>query len=268
MTQHTILDEIVAHKRVELAQRKRQCSLDVVQAEAARAAPPRDLAAALCLPGVSLIAEVKRASPSKGPIRPHLEPGDVAWTYQDGGAAAISVLTDKRYFQGSLDDLRAVRHSVDLPLLRKEFIVDPYQVYEARAAGADAVLLIVAALSDADLAALHRLVCSLGMAALVEVHDEGELRRALAVQPRIVGVNNRDLRTFTVDLGTTARLRPLVPAGVALVAESGIRDRADVARLAAIGADAMLVGEALLRAECIADKVRELTAAGSGEEGR
>ena len=268
MTQHTILDEIVAHKYVELAQRKRQCSLDAVQAGAVRAAPPRDLVAALRRPGVSLIAEVKRASPSKGPIRSHLDPADVARTYRDAGAAAISVLTDERYFQGSLDDLRAVRQSVDLPLLRKEFIVDPYQVYEARAAGADAVLLIVSALSDADLAALHRLVHTLGMAALVEVHDEGELRRALAVQPRIVGVNNRDLRTFTVDLGTTARMRPLVPAGVALVAESGIRGRADVARLSEIGADAMLVGESLLRAECVGDKVRELTAAGGREEGR
>jgi len=174
------------------------------------------------------------------------------------------VLTDEHFFQGSLDHLRDVRQNVDLPVLRKDFVLDPYQVYEARAAGADAVLLIVAALGDGDMETLHRLVQQLGMTALVEVHDETELERALRVGPRVVGVNNRNLRTFEVDLETTARLRPLVPADVILVAESGVHTRADVARLADIGADAMLVGEALVRVADVGCKVRQLVGSASG----
>jgi indole-3-glycerol phosphate synthase len=182
----------------------------------------------------------------------------LAREYEANGAAAISVLTDERYFQGSLDDLRAVRRSVDLPVLRKDFIVDPYQVYEARAAGADAVLLIVAALRGDELRALYGLVRELGLAALVEVHDEAELDRALRIRPRLIGVNNRNLHTFHVDLETTARLRSMVPAGVVLVAESGIHTRADVERLAAIGADAILVGESLVRARDVGSQVAQL----------
>jgi indole-3-glycerol phosphate synthase len=254
----TILDEITRWKRDEVACARNAVSLRVLQERTASASPARDMVAALRAPGVSLIAEIKRASPSKGLLRSELDPAALAHTYAANGAVALSVLTDARYFRGSLDDLRAARRSVSVPVLRKDFTIDPYQVYEARAAGADALLLIVAALSDDALRSLHRLAGELGMAALVEVHDEDELARALRVAPRIVGVNNRDLRTFRVDLDTTARLRPLVPEDVVTVAESGVHTPADVARLSAIGVDAMLVGESLVRAGDVGAKVREL----------
>jgi indole-3-glycerol phosphate synthase len=258
MTTGTILDEIIHWKWDELERYKQKKPLDAVLSEAMRAPAPRDLVAALRHPGVSLIAEIKRASPSKGLLRPNLDPAALAREYEANGAAAISVLTDQHFFQGHLDHLRAVRRSVGVPVLRKDFIVDPYQVYEARAAGADAVLLIVATLGDDELGALYRLVRTLGMSALVEVHDESELEQALQIGPCIIGVNNRDLRTFDVDLQTTARLRPRVPSDVVLVAESGVHTSADVARLAEMGADAMLVGESLVRAEDVGRKVREL----------
>jgi indole-3-glycerol phosphate synthase len=261
MTSTTILDEIIHRKRDEVAQLKLACPAECVQAEATLAPPPRDLVAALRAPGVSLIAEAKKASPSKGLIREDFDAVALAREYEAHGAAAISVLTDEHFFQGNLDYLRAVCRNVGLPVLRKDFVLDPYQVYEARAAGADAVLLIVAALDDGDLAALHRLVQQLGMTALVEVHDETELERALKIGPQVVGVNNRNLHTFEVDLETTARLRALIPADVVLVSESGVHIRADVARLAAIGADAMLVGEALVRAADVGYKVRQLVEA-------
>jgi indole-3-glycerol phosphate synthase len=251
MAVRTILDEIMDWKRQEVARQKGARPLAAVREDLAGAPPPLDLLAALNGRGsgrVRLIAEIKRASPSKGLLCPGLDAAALAGEYEANGAAAISVLTDEHFFQGSLDDLRAVRRQVRLPLLRKDFIFDPYQVYEARAAGADAVLLIVAALDDGDLAALYRLVRELGMAALVEAHDAAELARALRLGPRLVGINNRDLRTFEVHLETTIRLRPLLPAGVTLVAESGVRTRADVDRLAAAGVDAVLVGEALVRA--------------------
>jgi indole-3-glycerol phosphate synthase/phosphoribosylanthranilate isomerase len=256
----TILDDILTYKRSELAERKRAWPLADVQAEAARAAPPRDFVAALreSQSRPALIAEIKRASPSRGLLVLDFDPVRLARAYCDGGAAAISVLTDERFFQGHLDHLRVIREKVDLPILRKDFIFDPYQVYEARAVGADAILLIVAMLSDGELHTLHRLAHELGMAALVEVHDEPELRRALALQPRLIGVNNRDLHTFQVDIETTARLRSFVPPDVTLVAESGIHTPADVARLARIGADTMLVGESLVVAEDTGAKVREL----------
>jgi len=259
MASKTILDEIIHWKRDEVTRLKRAWPAETVRAEMATAPPPRDFCAALRAPGVRLIAEVKRASPSKGLLRPDLNAADLAREYEANGAAAISVLTDEHFFRGSLDDLRAVRRNVSLPVLRKDFVLDPYQVHAARAAGADAVLLIVAALDDGDLAMLHRLIQQLGMAALVEVHNKAELERALEIGPRLVGINNRNLRTFEVNLETTARLRPHVPAGVVLVAESGVHTRADVARLAAIGADAMLVGEALVRAADVGRKVRQLT---------
>ncbi len=257
----TILDDIFAHKRVEVAERKRTLPPEAVQAQAAGAPPPRDFIAALrgTPSHPALIAEIKRASPSRGLLCPGLDPVRLARVYQENGAAAISILTDERFFQGSLDHLRAVRRAVDLPLLRKDFIFDPYQVYEARAAGADAVLLIAAMLSDGDLCRLHELIGELGMAALVEVHDEAELERVLRLGPRLVGINNRDLRTFKVDIETTARLRSLVPAEVTLVAESGIHTPADVTRLAELGVDAMLVGESLVTASDVAAKIHELT---------
>ena len=256
----TILDEIIHWKWGEIERRRQARSLETVVTEASSSSLPRDFEGALRVPGVSLIAEVKRASPSKGLIRPDFDPVALAREYEANGAVAISVLTDQHFFQGHLEHLRDVRQSVGLPVLRKDFILDPYQIYEARAAGADAVLLIVAALDDGDLTALHQLAGELGMTALVEVHGAAELERALAIGPRIVGVNNRDLRTFTVDLETTARLRTLVPADVLLVAESGIRTRTDVERLVSIGVDAMLVGESLLRANDIGRKIQELVA--------
>jgi indole-3-glycerol phosphate synthase len=257
-TTGTILDEILDWKQAEVAQTKCDRPLAGVRAELALAPPPRDMAAALRAPGISLIAEIKRASPSKGPLRPGLNAQSLASIYAASGASAISVLTDARFFQGSLQDLRTVRQAVDLPVLRKEFVIDPYQVYEARAAGADALLLIVAALGDAELRSLYRLTEELGMAALVEVHNGNELERALALGPRIVGINNRDLRTFEVSLGTTERLRPILSQEVVVVAESGIHSASDVARLAACGVDAMLVGESLVRARDVGAKVREL----------
>jgi indole-3-glycerol phosphate synthase len=259
MRSTTILDEIVRWKRSEITRHSQARPVEAIQAEMALALPPRDFTAALRGPGVSLIAEVKRASPSKGLLRPDFDPVALACAYESNGAVAISVLTDEHFFQGSLDHLRTVRQSVSLPVLRKDFVIDPYQVYEARAACADAILLIVAALSDTDLTLLHQLARRVGMAALIEVHDETELERALKGRPQLVGVNNRDLRTFEVDLETTARLRPHVPADVVLVAESGVHTPDDVARLATIGADAMLVGEALVRAADVGSEVRRLT---------
>jgi indole-3-glycerol phosphate synthase len=258
----TILDEIVRWKRGEIARAEAVVSLDSVKAAAESAPPPRDLPAALRAPGVSLIAEVKRASPSKGSLRPDLDPVALSREYEAGGAAAVSVLTDGHFFQGSLDDLRVVRESISLPVLRKDFILDPYQIYQSRAAGADAVLLIVAALDDGELQAFLLLAENLGMATLVEVHNAAELARAFGTDAgsgrRIIGVNNRDLRTFEVDLGTTEKLRPLVPPDAILVSESGIHSRGDVERLEAIGADAMLVGEALVRAQDVGTRIREL----------
>ena len=252
------LDTIIAHKREEVALQKQAKSLDAWKAETESAPPPRDFLAALRAPGISLIAEVKKASPSKGLLCPDFDPVRLARAYAANGAAAISVLTDARFFQGSLDDLRAVRQAVDVPVLRKDFVVDPYQVYEARAAKADAVLLIVAALDDETLHHLYALIRQLNMAALIEVHDAADLTRALALPPRLIGVNNRDLRTFHVTLDTTAALRPRVPDNVVFVAESGIHTPEDVARLAGIGVDAMLVGEALVTAENIGEKVKSL----------
>jgi indole-3-glycerol phosphate synthase len=258
MADKTILEKILRWKRDEIVRHKRARPAEVVRAEMTLAPPPRDLVAALRGPGVSLIAEIKRASPSKGLLRHHFDAEFLARVYETNGAAAISVLTDQHFFQGNLEHLRAVRQNSQLPVLRKDFILDRYQIHEARAAGADAVLLIVAALGDNDLRDFYQLVRELDMAALVEVHNEAELERGLKIQPRVFGVNNRDLRTFNVNLETTARLRPLIPDDVVLVAESGVHTPADVARLAAIGADAMLVGEALVRAKDVGRKVREL----------
>jgi indole-3-glycerol phosphate synthase len=199
--------------------------------------------------GISLIAEMKRASPSRGPIRPGASVPEVARVYQEAGAAAMSVLTEPHHFGGSLDDLAAARAACDLPLLRKDFLVDEYQLLEARAAGADAVLLIAAALGQDRLAQLIAVASELGMDALVEVHDEDEVEAAVAAGAEVIGVNNRDLRSLEVDLETSFRLLADIPAGTVVVAESGIRRRGDVARLEEAGVDAILVGEALMDAE-------------------
>jgi len=256
----TILAEIIEWKRCEVERARNAVALESLRSAAKQAPPARDLARSLRRPGISLIAEVKRASPSKGQLRPDLDAVSLARDYEYHGASAISVLTDEHFFQGSLDDLRAVRQETSLPVLRKDFVIDAYQVYEARAAGADAILLIVAVLDDAELGALYQLSSELGMGSLVEVHDQAELERAMKIKPDILGINNRNLHTFDVDLETTARLVALVPRGTALVAESGIHTRTDVDRLAAMGADAILVGESLVRAEDTGKKIQELIA--------
>ncbi|MFN8470618.1 MAG: indole-3-glycerol phosphate synthase TrpC [Anaerolineae bacterium] len=263
-----ILDKIVAQKRLEVAERTVSHPLPEIQRVCETALPARDFAAALARPGISLIGELKKASPSKGLLRADFAPVELAEVYAANGARAMSILTDEPFFQGSLVYLKAVRQAeadgvlAPLPLLRKDFIIDPYQVWEARAWGADAILLIVAILGDGELTALRELAESLGMTALVEVHDDEEARRAVASGARVVGVNNRDLRDFTVDIHTTLRLRPLVPTGTILVAESGIHTANDVAMLERGGVDAILVGEALMTAPDMAAKVRELSGVG------
>lgn len=257
-SQQDILARIVVTKRKEVEALRGQ--EEQLRARAADAPAPRGLAAALRRPDrVRLLAEIKRRSPSAGSIRPGSSPEEAARDYLAGGAAALSVLTDREYFDGSLAALEAVRAAVDLPLLRKDFTIDPLQVYEARAAGADAILLIVRILSDAELADLLGLAADLGMDSLVEVHDAEELDRALAAGASLVGINNRDLRTFTTDLELTLRLLDRVPPEVTLVGESGIRSAEDVRRLGAAGVDAVLVGESLMRQPDLVAAARALT---------
>lgn len=255
-----ILDRIVEVKRDEVRALSGRAS--ELSARVNDAPPPRGFAAALRRPGeVRLLAEVKRRSPSAGEIRPGADPVEVARAYQAGGAAALSVLTDRRFFGGELDFLVRVRQAVELPVLRKDFVIDPLQVREARAAGADAILLIVRILSDAQLAELHGAARELGMDVLVEVHTADEMERALAAGCTLAGVNNRDLATFTTDLDLSIRLASTAGEEVTLVAESGIRTAADVDRLGAAGFDAILVGESLMRQP-------DLTAAASALVGR
>jgi indole-3-glycerol phosphate synthase len=256
-----ILDDILARTRVDLAARRAARPLSALDAAAARMPRARSLKRALRQQGqISCIAEFKRRSPSAGWIAEGADPWAVAMAYAAGGARAMSVLTDGPFFGGSLDDLIAARAACELPILRKDFIVDLYQIVEARAAGADAVLLIVAALEDRELAALLAAANEVGLEALVEAHDEDEVARAVAAGASIVGINNRDLKTFTVDRDLAARMRPRVPADRVIVAESGIRDAADVARLRAAGVDAILVGETLMRAPDPAAALRALVA--------
>jgi len=263
----SILDTIVARKQVEIAALPTLPAPATALREAVtRHGPRRDFHAALRHPrrgAVGLIAEVKKASPSAGVIRPDFDPVRIARDYETGGADCLSVLTDEKFFQGSLEYLKAIRAAVGLPLLRKDFIIDERQILEAIEWGADAVLLIVAILDDARLRRFHNLATGAGLAALVEVHDEAELERALAIGARLIGVNNRDLRVFKVDLGTTERLAGRIwqarrPEDTLLVAESGIHTRADVQRLGRCGAGAILVGESLMRHADIPAKVREL----------
>jgi indole-3-glycerol phosphate synthase len=259
----TILDRLVADKRDALAQRRRTEPLPALRARALALAPPLPLAPALRGPLIRLIAEIKKASPSAGVLEETLDPVARARTYVDNGAAAVSILTEERRFLGSLDHLTSVRAALSglpgsprPPLLRKDFLFDPYHLYEARAAGADAVLLIVAVLEQAALVDLLALARALGLAALVEVHDEGEVERALAARAEIIGINNRDLRTFQTSLDVTERLRPLIATEALVVSESGIQRPSDVERLARAGVDAILVGEALMRSGDVAAGVR------------
>ncbi|MFO7898386.1 MAG: indole-3-glycerol phosphate synthase TrpC, partial [Planctomycetota bacterium] len=231
-----ILDDIMAHKREEVEAARRDRPIDELEAEASDAPPPLPFAAALTdRDTVALIAEIKRASPSAGLIREDFDPARIAACYREAGAAALSVLTDRRFFRGRLADLRRAKAAARLPTLRKDFVLDPYQVYEARAAGADAILLIVRVLSDEQLRGLLDVARGLGMAALVEAHAADEVERAVAAGARTIGVNNRDLDTLAVDLHTTEVLAPQIPADRVIVSESGIAARSDVERLARCG---------------------------------
>lgn len=252
-----ILERIVGTKRREIARLRPR--VEELEAGARAAPPPRDFRAALAGSGeVALIAEVKRRSPGAGPIRPGLDPAELAVAYEAAGASALSVLTDREYFGGSLADLRAARAATRLPVLRKDFLLSGVQLLEARAAGADAVLLIVAVLDDGELRRLRLLAEGLGMAALVEVHDAREMARAISSGATLVGINNRNLRDFTTRLATTAEVMGAVGDGIVLVSESGIGSRADVAWLGGRGVDAVLVGTTLLSAPGPGEMAREL----------
>ncbi|HIE17612.1 MAG TPA: indole-3-glycerol phosphate synthase TrpC [Dehalococcoidia bacterium] len=256
-----ILDRIVADKLAELEAAKRSFPLEELIRVASRQTPPLDFASSLKGNCVKLIAEVKKASPSKGIIRSDFDPVEIAQTYAGNGASAISVLTESKYFHGSLDHLKSIRDALGnkrLPLLRKDFIFDAYQVYESRAYGADSLLLIVANLNCDKLKELSELSHQLNMDCLVEVHNEAELEIALSSQSKIIGINNRDLSNFTVDLTTTKRLRPLIPRDRIVVSESGIKDRRDMEKLRQWGVDAALIGESLMSASDIAAKMKEL----------
>jgi len=258
----TILDKIVEDKRAELAAAKAAVPPDRMRARAEAAPSVRDFAAALRGPEIALIAEVKKASPSRGVLRADFEPVALAREYAEAGASAISVLTDAKHFQGALGHLRAIREVLPSgpPVLRKDFLFEEYQLYEARASGADAILLIIAILEPGVMRDLVTLTASLGMTALVEVHDEAEVERALEAGAEVIGINNRDLRTFEVDLATTERLRPLIAPEKTVAAESGIFTRDDMLRLKSSGVDAALIGEALVTAPEPGAKVRELLA--------
>lgn len=255
----TILDKILEHKAQETAACKVKTPLGQLQAMIAEAAQPSDFTGALHRENIALIAEVKKASPSKGVLIENFDPVAIGTIYAQNGAAAISVLTDEQFFQGNIRYLQAIRAAVDVPILCKEFIIDPYQIVEARAYNADAVLLIVMALDDAQLADLHAHITGLGMAALVETHNEIELERALKIGAKLIGINNRDLKTFHEDLTLTVRLATLVPSDVTLVAESAVRSITDVQRMGAAGAHAVLVGEGLVKSPDIAQMVRDFS---------
>ena len=257
----TVLDTIIAHKRDEVATRKAALSDADLTARIAAAERPRGFRSALdAAPGHALIAEVKKASPSKGLIRPDFDPPAHARAYQAGGAVCLSVLTDERFFQGADDYLVAARGAVSLPVIRKDFMVDPWQAAESRALGADAILLIVGALDDGTLAEIEAAAIEQGMDVLVEVHDEAELERALTLRSRLIGCNNRDLRDFSVDVTRSYRLKALVPADCTFVAESGLSTRADLDAMAAHGVHCFLIGEALMRQPDVEAATRSLVA--------
>ncbi len=259
-----ILDEIIENKKEELREIKGRpdypASFVELKKSALNSAPARNFQGAL-MPkgdGPRIIAEVKKASPSRGVIREDFNPVDIAKDYEKGGAAAISVLTDKRYFQGAIEDLRDVKNNVSLPVLRKDFIIDEFQIYEAKAKGADAVLLIAAALDEDALGGLKKLAESLSLHCLVEVHDEAEMKKAVSLGFTIIGINNRDLNTFKVDIGTTKKLARLAPKGSIVVSESGIRGIEDIVELRQCGVSAFLIGETLVREANPCKKLKEL----------
>ncbi|HEY42327.1 MAG TPA: indole-3-glycerol phosphate synthase TrpC [Dehalococcoidia bacterium] len=256
-----ILDDIVADKKKELARARVETPLRELEVRISQQDEPLDFAGALSGDGVSIIAEVKKASPSKGLLCPDFDPVRLARAYAEGGAAAISVLTEVKYFQGSLDYLLQIKGALEtakLPLLRKDFIFDSYQVYEARAYGADAILLIVAVLDDSRLEELLTLARELGMQCLVEVHNAAELKRVLQSGAQIIGINNRDLHTFEVDINTTGRLKPMIPPDRVIVSESGISRRENIKKLREWCVNAALIGEALVTANDVVAKLREL----------
>jgi indole-3-glycerol phosphate synthase len=258
-----MIEELVGAARAGVERRRAEVPLEDLARRLGDRPEQRPFGEALTRPGLSVIAEFKRRSPSAGEIREGATPAEIAGAYEEGGAAALSVLTDEAHFGGSLDDLRAARAACELPVLQKDFIVDAYQLFEAAVAGADAVLLIVAALNAESLASLHDEARGLDLDCVVEVHTEAELETALTVDADVVGINNRDLDDMTVDVKTTFELITDVPAGKTAVSESGIADRETLEELERVGVDAVLIGEALMRADDPAAKVRELTA---GEE--
>jgi len=253
-----ILDDIVDSVRQKLVEKKRQVPLAELEHSSDSHDAPRDFHGELQGEGIKLIAEIKRASPSRGRLRPELDVAVLAHSYAQGGAAAISVLTEPTFFEGSLADLATARQAIDLPLLRKDFVLDPYQVYEARAHGADAVLLIASILAHSQLAELIEVAQRLGMSALVEVHTETEVGKALAARARLISINNRNLADFSVDLNTTFKLLSLLPPQVVVVSESGIKSPADVLALQKAGVGAILVGETLVTSTDPESKIREL----------
>ncbi|CAN5843940.1 indole-3-glycerol phosphate synthase TrpC [soil metagenome] len=259
----SVLDEIVAGARLDLADREAALSLADVKGQASRQDPALDPMPAFRSSGVSVIAEVKRASPSRGALAAIDDPAALAVEYESGGAAAVSVLTERRRFGGSLDDLRSVRAHVSMPVLRKDFIVSSYQLWEARAAGADMALLIVAALDQPALVSLVERSVSMGLTPLVEVHDEAELERALDADAELIGVNARDLKTLEVDRTAFSRLAPRIPEHVVRIAESGVRGPHDVIEYARCGADVVLVGETLVTGDDPRATVADLVAAGA-----
>jgi indole-3-glycerol phosphate synthase len=255
-----MIEELVEAARAGAERRSAEVPLEELERRLAERPEQRPFGEALVRPGLSLIAEFKRRSPSAGDIRRGATPAEIARAYEEGGAAALSVLTDVPHFDGSLEDLREAREACALPVLQKDFIVDRYQLYEAATAGADAILLIVAALNPEQLVRLHDEARGLDLDCVVEVHSEGELETALTVDAEVIGVNNRNLDDFTVDVQTTFELITDVPAGKTVVSESGVAERATLEELERVGVDAVLIGEALMRATDPAAKVRELTA--------
>jgi indole-3-glycerol phosphate synthase len=253
-----MLDKIVAQKKEEVEQRRKAVTIAHLQERIARQKPSLDLALALKSNHIRLIAEVKQTSPSRGMLRSNFDPIELAQTYAECGAAAISVLTEVNYFMGSIEHLAAIKEAVQLPLLRKDFIFDPYQVYESRAYGADALLLIAAILSQRQLRELISLSHSLALRCMVEVHNKSELERAVTSEAEIIGINNRDLNTFAVDITTTRSLRPLIPQERIVVSESGIKSKRDIEKLGKWRVDAVLVGEALVTARDVGAKMKEL----------